>query len=100
MIKIIKKQKPAVLIKNASKWKSRLLDDIKAEKKSTKYLLTRYSHPEIKETLIEETHGKCAYCESKLLHSKRPLNPIPIFNSIQVSSSAAAILQFGSLCVS
>ena len=31
---------------------------------------------------------------------KRPLNPIPIFNSIQVSSSAAAILQFGSLCVS
>lgn len=68
MIKIIKKQKPAVLIKNASKWKSQLLDDIKAEKKSTKYLLTRYSHPEIKETLIEETHGKCAYCESKLLH--------------------------------
>lgn len=68
MIKIIKKQKPAVLIKNASKWKSQLLDDIKAEKKSTKYLLTRYNHPEIKETLIEETHGKCAYCESKLLH--------------------------------
>ena len=31
---------------------------------------------------------------------KRPLNPIPIFNSIQVSSSAAAILQFGSPCVS
>lgn len=27
MIKIIKKQKPAVLIKNASKWKSQLLDD-------------------------------------------------------------------------
>ncbi|WP_216075596.1 hypothetical protein, partial [Acinetobacter indicus] len=34
------------------------------------------------------------------IQSKRPLNPIPIFNSIQVSSSAAAILQFGSLCVS
>ncbi|MFW1751909.1 hypothetical protein, partial [Acinetobacter baumannii] len=36
----------------------------------------------------------------KNIKCKRPLNPIPIFNSIQVSSSAAAILQFGSLCVS
>lgn len=68
MIKISKKQEPTVLIKNSSKWKKQLLANIKVGKKSTKYLLTRYSHPEIKETLVEETNGKCAYCESKLLH--------------------------------
>jgi hypothetical protein len=28
-------------------------------------------------------------------HRMRPLNPIPIFNSVQVSSGVAAILQFG-----
>ena len=32
------------------------------------YLRTRYSDPEIKSSLIKETHAKCAYCESKFLH--------------------------------
>ncbi|ECH5888136.1 hypothetical protein FTF43_00005, partial [Salmonella enterica] len=35
---------------------------------SSDYLKTRYSHEDIKEQLIKETNGKCAYCESKLLH--------------------------------
>jgi HNH endonuclease len=29
---------------------------------------TRYRHHQIKAALVSETHGKCAYCESKLLH--------------------------------
>ena len=28
----------------------------------------RYNHAEIKSALIAETHGKCAYCESKIRH--------------------------------
>ncbi|MGB8810490.1 MAG: HNH endonuclease [Acinetobacter calcoaceticus] len=68
MIKLNKLNKPAVLIKNENKWKNRLLQNIADGKKSTDYLLTRYSDPEIKRKIIEETSGKCAYCESKLLH--------------------------------
>jgi hypothetical protein len=33
------------------------------------YLQSRYREEEIKQALIEETHGKCAYCESKMLHT-------------------------------
>lgn len=68
MIKLTKLNKPAVLIKHANKWKARLLQNIKDGKKSTDYLLSRYSDPEIKKKIIEETSGKCAYCESTLLH--------------------------------
>lgn len=68
MISLNKLHEPTVLLKNASKWKSRLLKIISENKKPTNYLLSRYSDPEIKQKLIEETHGKCAYCESKLLH--------------------------------
>lgn len=68
MIKLTKLDKPAVLIKHANKWKARLLQNIKDGKTSTNYLLSRYSDPEIKQKIIEETDGKCAYCESKLLH--------------------------------
>lgn len=68
MIKLTKLNKPAVLIKHANKWKARLLQNIKDGKKSTDYLLSRYSDPEIKQKIIEETSGKCAYCESTLLH--------------------------------
>jgi len=68
MIKIKKLDEPAILLKNANKWKSRLLKIISEKKTPTDYLLSRYSHPEVKKRLIEETYGKCAYCESKILH--------------------------------
>lgn len=29
---------------------------------------SRYRHRDVKAVLVAETHGKCAYCESKLLH--------------------------------
>ncbi|ENU56882.1 hypothetical protein L291_3211 [Acinetobacter guillouiae MSP4-18] len=68
MIKLIKLDKPAVLIKHSNKWKAQLLKNLDAGIASTNYLLSRYSDPEIKHKIIEETAGKCAYCESKLLH--------------------------------
>lgn len=50
-------------------------DDIKAAerqldkaKKKLKQALVKYGHQEIKNTLIDMFHGKCAYCESKIKH--------------------------------
>ncbi|RKG53915.1 hypothetical protein D7V64_05765 [Acinetobacter cumulans] len=68
MIKLTKLSEPTVLLKNATKWKNCLLSNIANNTTSTTYLLSRYSDPEIKKQLIAETNGKCAYCESKLLH--------------------------------
>lgn len=50
---------------------------------------------------IEQMAINCnAFQRARKIKCKRPLNPIAFFNSIQVSSGAAAILQFGSLYVS
>lgn len=68
MIKIIKLTEPDVLSKNFKKWTDIHLSNIAAGISSSDYLKTRYSHTDIKEQLIKETNGKCAYCESKLLH--------------------------------
>jgi hypothetical protein len=64
MIKLDKSAVPAVLQTSASKWTAELL----AAGDKGKAKNTRYGHPEVKAALIAETNGKCAYCESKLLH--------------------------------
>lgn len=55
---------PSVLVENHDRW----LTDFLADKtnKTNKY---RYRHSEIKKTLMEETGGKCVYCESKIGHN-------------------------------
>ncbi|MEO4175480.1 HNH endonuclease [Acinetobacter pittii] len=70
MIKLTKLDKPTIIIKHAKKWQTKLLENISKGKSSSTYLLTRYSDPEIKQKIIKETSGKCAYCESKLLHTQ------------------------------
>ena len=66
MIKISKTAKPQVLIKNAPTWTKEHCDCLKAGKKPSKEIKYRYNHPQIKQALEKETHGKCAYCESKI----------------------------------
>ncbi|WIW43863.2 HNH endonuclease [Bradyrhizobium sp. 62B] len=44
------------------------MSKIAAGDQPTKTEKSRYRHPQIKAVLVNETHGKCAYCESKLLH--------------------------------
>ncbi len=66
MIKISKMPKPQVLIDNANTWTKEYCDCIKAGKEPSKEIKYRYNHPEIKHALEKETHGKCAYCESKI----------------------------------
>ncbi len=77
MIKVTKKNKPAILTANASTWKNELLakiqeiakerdkDKIVRLKKEKDAIEANYRHSEIKDTLEKSsTKGKCMYCES------------------------------------
>jgi uncharacterized protein (TIGR02646 family) len=68
MIKLSKSEKPPVLIENETEWTKTLAEKKQRGEEPTETEKTRYRHPNIKQALIAETHGKCAYCESKLLH--------------------------------
>lgn len=68
MIRLTKGAEPDILITKAAKWTKTLVDKIVAGKKPTNGEKTRYRHEKIKKALVAETNGKCAYCESKLLH--------------------------------
>ncbi len=68
MIMLEKGEKPTVLAANEATWTRTLLDKLERGEKPTDVERTRYRHPEIKEALRQETCGKCAYCESKILH--------------------------------
>lgn len=83
MIRLTKVQEPAILQEKSEKWTAELLEviheiaEIEAVEESNedtvaklrqlkskrKSKLSRYSHAEIKEAVIAETGGKCAYCE-------------------------------------
>jgi len=68
MIRLEKGQKPDVLVKNEMAWTQALLDRVAKNEEPTVTEKSRYRHPEIKMALLEETSGKCAYCESKVRH--------------------------------
>jgi uncharacterized protein (TIGR02646 family) len=68
MIKLTKLEEPDILKQNAVAWTQVLLAKVAAGEKPTEAEKARYRHAEIKKVLIKETNGKCAYCESKLLH--------------------------------
>lgn len=63
-----KTTKPAILTEKAEEWTTTLLDVLERGEKPSDALKGRYRHPEIKNALIAETDGKCAYCESKIRH--------------------------------
>lgn len=67
MIKIDKSVEPDVLKNNATRWAKELIEAIAAgDKKEISAKKNRYNHEDIKKAVIKETHGKCAYCESKI----------------------------------
>jgi uncharacterized protein (TIGR02646 family) len=68
MIRLTKGPRPNVLTANASRWTQELLATLAAGNDPTPTQLSHYRHLEIKDALKEETHRKCAYCESKPLH--------------------------------
>jgi uncharacterized protein (TIGR02646 family) len=54
---------PDLLVQKHEVWRTA------CETKPTKNNLKKYRHPQIKQALMEETSGKCIYCESKLGHN-------------------------------
>lgn len=64
MIALIKTQEPNVLAQNGKQWTSDLMAYIKSGSKIPDNIKNRYNHPDVKDALISETHGKCMYCES------------------------------------
>lgn len=68
MIKITKGPKPDILNKNAAEWTVNVQTAIKAGEKLSVSLKSKYNHADVKAAIVAETHGKCAYCESKMRH--------------------------------
>ena len=68
MRKLTKGQPPEVLVNNADRWHAELKAILNRGEKPTDAVKNRYRHADIKVLLIAETHGKCAYCESKIRH--------------------------------
>jgi uncharacterized protein (TIGR02646 family) len=68
MIHLTKHAAPNILVQQAAKWTAELLATIAAGTKLSDARKRRYNNEEVKRALLEETHGKCAYCESKLRH--------------------------------
>jgi 5-methylcytosine-specific restriction endonuclease McrA len=68
MIKLIKGPKPLILQTNAAQWTADALVYYNAGQAIPDSVINKYAHPQVKPALIVETNGKCAYCESKILH--------------------------------
>ncbi len=79
MISVPRSPKPSILQKNEARWLNNLRtainelqqatkQDIKRAQSKVENARNRYQHPEIKNSLVEMFHGKCAYCESKIVH--------------------------------
>lgn len=68
MIKLKKGIEPDILIRNAARWTNIIMEKLEAGESPSKSEKGRYNHTDIKQALIAETHGKCAYCESKIRH--------------------------------
>lgn len=68
MIRLIKGATPTSLTNNAARWTNELTATIAAGNKPTESQKGRYRQRDIKDALLAETNGKCAYCESKIRH--------------------------------
>ncbi len=66
MIRVERAAKPAVIEQNQVAWTQALLNAVTKEDKTRAE--KKYRHLEIKRALVSMFHGKCAYCESKILH--------------------------------
>ena len=65
MIKLNRGQQPHVLATNAESWKAEYLRLVAGDDSVPRAARTRYAHPEIKASVLRDSHGKCMYCESK-----------------------------------
>lgn len=68
MISLKKLDKPEILVRKGDEWAGVIETKLANGEELTKTEKSRYSHKDIKAKLVKETNGKCAYCESKILH--------------------------------
>lgn len=76
MIKVNRTPKPAILEQNATSWTANYLDAKKKfeqnpspeNKKLVETTEKKYNQETVKSALIEMFNGKCAYCESHIIH--------------------------------
>ena len=68
MIRLEKTDEPDILARRGPQWTKAVVDKIDKGGRPTRTERSRYNHPDIKQALVKETHGKCAYCESKVRH--------------------------------
>src|ERR1700730_8172550 len=68
MIRLIKGEKPDILVRNGQSWTQELLSALAKGKDINAARKNRYNNRAIKTELLKETGEKCAYCESKFRH--------------------------------
>jgi len=68
MIKLHKLPEPDLLKNNKAEWTARYNNYINKGQPIPDSLKYKYREPQIKQRILEETHEKCAYCESKVTH--------------------------------
>jgi HNH endonuclease len=68
VIRLVKGPKPAVLAANEAAWTAALMAYVQRGEQAPDGVSRRYANDEIKLAVQLETHGKCAYCESKVSH--------------------------------
>ena len=89
MITLEKGEEPEVLTRNALHWTNVVMNKLNAGETPTKTEKGRYNHVDVKQALIAETHGKCAYCESK---------PVGCRNSLLESPFSSTYMRFPGPC--
>lgn len=67
MIRLTKAEKPEILVRNETGWRDEYQRH-RAGGEVPSAAATRYRHPHIKRAALEESFGKCIYCESKPSH--------------------------------
>lgn len=68
MIRLTKNPEPPILTANKAAWAAEYMRYITNGQTPPDNVVSRYRHADIKASLIQETSGKCAYCESRMLH--------------------------------
>ena len=67
MINLKKSNSPEILKRNRKKWTREYLQ-YRSGALANEAAAVRYRHADVKQQLISDCHGKCIYCESKILH--------------------------------
>jgi len=68
MIPLEKHPEPQILAQSSDKWTSEYLKHVTNQTEPPASLVQKYKLPEVKDVIKNETHEKCAYCESKITH--------------------------------